>query len=194
MDRVYDNISIGKPVSNTQIYIMDRWDHLQPAGIAGELCLSGDNLARGYLNQPELTHEKFARFYHTGDLARWLPDGNIEFLGRIDHQVKIRGYRVELGEIESCLMAVDRVAEVVVMNRTDDGEETCLCAYIVPGAGKEPDTGALKERLGTMLPGYMIPSFFVLLERFPLTPAGKLDRGALPAPFISRAKEYSPPR
>ncbi|HYF81964.1 MAG TPA: amino acid adenylation domain-containing protein, partial [Clostridia bacterium] len=186
-----DNIPIGKPISNTSIYIIDRNNDLQPIGISGELCASGDGLARGYLNKPELTEEKFVpnpfepgtRMYRTGDLARWLPDGNIEFLGRIDHQVKIRGFRIELGEIESRLLKHEAVKDAIVISREDKNGDKYLCAYITAGRGLT--VSELREYLGKELPEYMIPSYFVQLESMPLTPNGKIDRKALPEPNSS---------
>ena len=173
---------------------------LVPVGVNGELCIAGEGLARGYLNQPELTAEKFVanpfeegtRMYRTGDLARWLPDGNIEFLGRIDHQVKIRGFRIELGEIESRLMQHPRIREVVVIARTDAGKDKYLCAYYV--AGEELEVKELRSFLAAELPGYMLPGFFVPLKALPLTANGKVDRKALPDPDRSliSGTEYVP--
>jgi len=183
---------IGRPITNTQIYILDR--HLQPVpvGVAGELYISGDGLAREYLNRPDLTSEKFipnpfnnkpgSRLYKTGDRARYLSDGNIEFLGRIDHQVKIRGFRIELGEIEGQLKRHPGVRENAVLLREDAPGDKRLVAYIV--AASEPAIAAseLRAFLKEKLPEYMLPSAFVLLEALPLTPNGKVDRKALRAP------------
>ena len=179
---------IGRPVDNTQIYIVDRNNNLQPIGIAGELCISGDGLAKGYLNRPELTAEKFVenpfvpgkRMYRSGDLARWLPDGNIEFLGRIDYQVKIRGFRIELGEIEAELINYPSVKEAVVIDKDDTNDQKYLCAFIV--AEQELTTKELRGHLIKILPEYMIPSIFIQLEKMPLTPNGKIDRKVLPEP------------
>ncbi|PFU38419.1 hypothetical protein COK88_31090, partial [Bacillus cereus] len=154
----------------------------------GVICAGGDGLARGYLNRDELTREKFVpnpfvsgeRMYRTGDLGRWLPDGTIEYLGRIDHQVKIRGYRIELGEVESVLQEVDSVREAVVVVRENEDGLKQLCAYFV---GEESLTVAqLREEMSEELPEYMIPSYFVQLKQMPLTPNGKIDRKALPEP------------
>jgi amino acid adenylation domain-containing protein len=183
-----EQITIGRPLANTRVYILDRHANPVPVGVSGELCLGGAGLARGYLNRPELTAEKFVanpfipgeRMYRTGDLARWLPDGNIEFLGRIDHQVKIRGFRVELGEIETGLLTHQSVREAVVTARDDQAGTRYLCAYIV--ADSPLSTPELREHLSRRLPDYMIPSCFVALERLPLTPNGKIDRKALPEP------------
>ena len=181
-------IPIGQPISNTQVYVLN--DALQPApiGVPGELHLGGDGLARGYLDRPELTAEKFipnpfgpGRLYKTGDLVRWLPDGAIEYLGRIDHQVKLRGFRIELGEIEAALNQHPAVQECVVLAREDTPGEKRLVAYVVLS-----DADAdLRSHLQAMLPEYMIPSAFVMLEALPLNPNGKVDRNALPVPDLS---------
>jgi amino acid adenylation domain-containing protein/thioester reductase-like protein len=206
------NIPIGKPVDNNQIYIMDRNDKLQPIGVPGELCIGGDSLARGYLNNPELTDEKFIespfkhltpwtqypKVYRTGDLARWLPvkhkdwliEGKIEFLGRIDYQVKIRGFRIELGEIENQLLHIENLKEAVVIAREDASGQKYLCAYIVSGGIM--DTSDIKERLAKNLPDYMVPSYFVQIEKMPLNPSGKIDTKALPAPEV-KSIEYAAP-
>ncbi|WP_433709133.1 amino acid adenylation domain-containing protein [Paenibacillus illinoisensis] len=180
--------TIGRPIQNTQVYILGEQGELQPIGVPGELHISGAGLARGYLNKPELTAEKFVpnpyapgeRMYRSGDLARWLPDGTIEYLGRIDHQVKIRGYRIELGEIESQLLRHPSVQETVVTALEDETGEKYLSAYIV--SNDEWTTAQLRRHLLEMLPEYMVPSFFVALEQIPLTPNGKVDRRNLPAP------------
>ena len=183
-------VPIGKPIDNIQLYVVDKYNNLQPVGIPGELCISGDGLARGYLNRPELTAEKFvfnpfagenspkSCMYRTGDLARWLPDGNIEYLGRIDHQVKIRGFRIELGEIEEELLKHESIKEVVVAARTEKEGSSYLCAYMVSDRDIAP--GELREYLTRNLPEYMVPSYFVRLEKMPLSQNGKVDRKALP--------------
>ncbi len=196
-----NNIPIGKPISNSTAYIIDKTNNLQPIGIKGELCVGGDGLARGYLNRPELTTEKFTdnpfipetKMYRTGDLARWLPDGSIEFLGRIDHQVKIRGFRIELGEIENKLLEHDLVKEAVVAIKEGKNNDKYLCAYII-GKG-EFNAAELREYLSKDLPGYMIPSYFLKLEKLPLTPNGKVDRKSLPEPDgdITTGVEYEAP-
>jgi amino acid adenylation domain-containing protein/thioester reductase-like protein len=198
----YDNIPIGKPIANVKTYVLDKNNQLQPIGVPGELCIAGVGLAAGYLNQPELTKDKFvdssfepgARMYRTGDLVRWLPDGNIEFLGRIDHQVKIRGFRIELGEIENELLQHENIKEVVVIDRQDIGTDKYLCAYIV--AGGEPSVPELREYLAQKLPAYMIPSFFTFLDKLPLTPNGKIDRNMLPQPDrnVNADEDYTAPR
>ncbi len=202
------NIPIGKPIDNIQLYIVDRVLRLQPMGIPGELCISGIGLARGYLNRPELTAEKFEFnwsyksfrtyiLYKTGDLARWLNDGPpaggaakgiIEFLGRIDRQVKIRGFRIELEEIEAQLLAHEDIKEAVVIPMVDRTGDHCLCAYWTPQ--REVEILSLREYLVERLPDYMIPSYFVKLERLPLTPTGKIDRKALPIPEGKSRQKY----
>ncbi|NEN81312.1 non-ribosomal peptide synthase/polyketide synthase [Paenibacillus elgii] len=196
------SVPIGRPIANHQVYILDAQNRLAPIGVAGELCVSGIGLARGYLNRPELTAEKFVtvpfapekRMYRTGDLARWLPDGNIEYLGRIDHQVKIRGYRIELGEIEAQLMKTEAVKEALVIAWEDESGQKQLCAYFT--AERPLATGDLRSELAGALPGYMIPTHFMQLERMPLTPNGKVDRKALPAPegTAHTGAEYRAPR
>jgi amino acid adenylation domain-containing protein len=206
--------SIGRPVANTRIYILDPRRQIVPIGVIGEIHIGGAGVARGYLNRPELTAERFlqdpfsevpqARMYRTGDLARWRPDGTIEYLGRNDHQVKIRGFRIELGEIEQHLVRHPGVKEAAVMARegatyTSHGEKR-LVAYVIPrlpdGAqtGTSPET--LRAHLKTVLPEYMVPSAFVTLDRFPLTPSGKLDRRALPAPELGAGviRSYEAPQ
>jgi len=190
------SVPIGRPIANTQVYLLD--DHLQPVpvGVPGELYIGGDGLARGYLNRPDLTSDRFIpnpfsdkkgdRLYKTGDLARYLSDGNIEFLGRQDDQVKIRGFRIEPGEIEAVLEQHPAVQEVVVMVREDIPGNKRLVAYLVVNQLAAPTIPKLQQFLKQKLPEYMVPSTFVLLEVLPLTPNGKIDRRALPAPDTSR--------
>uniref|UniRef100_UPI00068B5399 non-ribosomal peptide synthetase n=1 Tax=Andreprevotia chitinilytica TaxID=396808 RepID=UPI00068B5399 len=197
---------IGRPIANSQIYLLDPHGQPVPLGVAGELYIGGVGVARGYLNRPELTTERFvadpfsadpqARMYKTGDLARWLPDGNIEYLGRNDFQVKIRGFRVELGEVEAQLAACAGVREVVVMAREDQPGDKRLVAYVIPQEGADPSAADLRQQLSQSLADYMLPSAFVTLETFPLTPNGKLDRKALPAPDQSSviSREYEAPQ
>ncbi|SHM78877.1 amino acid adenylation domain-containing protein [Duganella sacchari] len=185
---------IGVPIPDLGVYILDSRQNPVPVGVPGELHVSGAGLARGYLNRPDLTAERFvpdpfsaqagARMYRSGDLARWLPDGGIEYLGRIDHQIKIRGFRIELGEIESALAALDGVREALVLAREDNRGDKRLVAYVVSSL----EESALRAGLGKTLPEYMVPSHFVSLERFPLTGNGKVDRKALPAPDLSRSQ------
>ncbi|AGC75292.1 non-ribosomal peptide synthetase [Nonlabens dokdonensis] len=178
-------VTIGKPLNNEQVCILSQNYALQPKGVIGELCVSGAGLSRGYLNQPKLTAEKFIdhpfiegeRLYKTGDLARWLPDGNIEFIGRKDHQVKIRGYRIELGEIEYVLNKQSGVVSSVVVAQ-EKGQDKHLVAYLVTESNI--DQATLKESLRSHLPTYMIPQYFMKLEALPLTSNGKIDRKALP--------------
>ncbi|MBC8951227.1 MULTISPECIES: non-ribosomal peptide synthetase [Xenorhabdus] len=183
------SIPIGRPIQNTDIYILDTDSQPVQMGVAGELCIAGVNLARGYLNRPELTAEKFCtlpaplncRVYRTGDLVRWLPDGMIEYLGRIDHQVKIRGYRIELGEIENTVLSAPGVkdARVVALAREDGSKY--LTAYILPTVGY--DEQQVRRKLLAVLPEFMVPPWFIILDAFPLTPNGKLDRALLPNPL-----------
>nr|WP_277547764.1 non-ribosomal peptide synthetase [Brevibacillus laterosporus] len=183
-----DKPHIGKPVLNKKAYIINPNYQLQPIGVPGELCIGGVGIAPGYWNRPELTREKFVdnpfaqgeRMYKTGDLVRWLPDGNIEFLGRIDDQVKIRGHRIELGEIETRLLEHEQVIEAVVLAREDEQGQAYLCAYLV--AADEWTVAELRKHLGKTLPDYMIPAYFIELEEFPLTPSGKVNKKALPEP------------
>ncbi|BDA67974.1 amino acid adenylation domain-containing protein [Calothrix sp. PCC 7716] len=187
---------IGKPILNASVYILD--ENLQPTlpSEAGELYIGGVGLANGYLNRPELTSEKFIinpfgadskeRLYKTGDLARYLPDGNIEFLGRIDHQVKIRGFRIELGEIETTLLQLPNIRETVVIARHEEGREKHLVAYIVLEKGQTITKSEIRNYLTSKLAEYMVPSSFVILEALPLNANGKVDRNALPAPLHTR--------
>ncbi|WP_281925842.1 condensation domain-containing protein, partial [Flavobacterium collinsii] len=195
-------IPIGRPISNTQIYILD--DNLEPVviGGSGKLYVSGSGVARGYLNKPELTLEKFVpnpfiegkRMYDTGDLACWLPDGNIEFLGRKDHQVKIRGYRIELGEIENTILQYSEDLKQVVVEVKENNQEKVLVAYFVSAANLEK--AQLRSFLQEKLPDYMVPGFYIELEKLPLTPNGKIDRNALPGISVEDVirKEYVGPR
>ncbi|MCP5050991.1 MAG: amino acid adenylation domain-containing protein, partial [bacterium] len=206
-----NSLNIGTPIANTGIFILDKNKKLQPIGICGELFISGEGMARGYINNPQSTAEKFILcpfnhllqtvgnhlMYHTGDVARWLPDGNIEFFGRIDNQIKIRGFRVELGEIERRLSLHESINEAVVICKTTDNGDKHLYSYIVyNGLGEEKITGAdLRRYLARTLPDYMIPSYFVPLETLPLTPNGKVDREALPNPEPNvGTREYVAPR
>ena len=196
-------VAIGKPISNTQIYILGKHLQLVPIGVAGEIYIGGDGLARGYLNRPELTKEKFianpfdtGRLYQTGDLARYLPDGNIEYLGRIDNQVKLRGFRIELGEIEASLMNHPQIRQAVVIASEELSANKRLVAYVVSESGSETSNiSTLRQYLLSKLPEYMVPSAFVSLEDLPLTPNGKVDRKALPAPdgHTEREVEYVAP-
>jgi len=200
-----DDIPIGKPISNINHFIVDKDNHLRPVGIPGELCIAGVSLARGYLNHTELTHLKFEsnsfkegdRMYKTGDIGRWLTDGNIEFLGRVDHQIKIRGFRIELGEIESRLLKHGFIKEAVVLDRTVEKGNKYLCAYFILNSSSSSSSfqiSDLRDYLSKELPDYMIPSYFVQLERFPLSISGKIDKIALPIPENKNARHYTAPR
>jgi len=188
--QIVNSVSIGCPISNTQVYILDSLLQPVPIGVPGELYIAGDGLARGYFNRPELTARAFisnpfsgepdARLYKTGDLARYWPDGNIEYLGRIDNQVKIRGYRIELGEIEETLRQHPAVQDAAAIARDDGSGNKGLVAYVVLDPDKLPSISNLRGYLQEKLPEYMVPSAFVTLESLPLTPNGKLDRHALP--------------
>ena len=183
--------SIGRPLRNTTTYVLDSWGRLAPVGVPGELLLGGACLARGYLNRPDLTAEKFItktvgsgpaeRLYKSGDLVRWRPDGNLEFMGRIDHQVKIRGYRIELGEIETRLMKLDGIQQALVLARQDSPGDLRLVAYLVAESSKR-SIPELKASLGQQLPPHMVPSAWVFLDKLPMTPNGKIDVKSLPAP------------
>jgi amino acid adenylation domain-containing protein len=183
-------VPIGKPLSNTRSYILDENLRLVPVGLTGELCLSGAGLARGYLNEPKLTDEKFCpnpfkdgeRIYRTGDMAKWGDDGLIQFLGRGDGQVKVRGFRVEIGEIERKLLACGAVAEAAVTARTDQFGQKGLVAYFTMEEGRDRSVEGIRAELAAWLPSYMIPEFFVKLERVPRLPSGKIDLQALPEP------------
>jgi aspartate racemase len=200
-------VPIGRPLANTRCYLLDAQLQPVPVGVPAELCVGGDGLARGYLNRPELTEEKFvtdpfnqdpkARLYRTGDRCRWLPDGNIEYLGRLDHQVKVRGFRIELGEIEALLGGHPAVREAVAVAREDVPGDKRLVAYVTAKQGEPPKVSELRGLLQAKLPEYMVPSAFVVLERFPLTPNGKVDRKALPVPDEGRPQledSYVAPR
>lgn len=220
--RVTDEITIGKPIANTQIYILNHENSPCPIGVAGELCIAGDGVGLGYLNPPELTAEKFVKnpfaneenhygktMYRTGDLARWRADGQIEYLGRIDTQVKIRGLRIELGEIENVMAEVDGIELCAVADKKDESGRQYLVGYYTEKQGGISDETAVQNaqtnsnieneiriRLQSKLPRYMIPNYFVKLETFPMTPSGKLDRKNLPTPtdFGNIMTEYVAPR
>jgi len=219
--------TIGRQIANTAVLILDRYFNVMPVGAAGELCIAGTGLAAGYLNRPELTSEMFDQdyqddqdekglkkrtgkysftplplypstpLYRTGDLARWLPDGNIEFLGRVDHQVKIRGYRIELEEIENRLRRYEKIEDALVMTKADKNGFKYLCAYIVSATGITNEAVEYRKYLSQFLPEYMLPSYFVCLDAFPLTANNKIDRRALPEPGetgTSGGVEHTMPR
>jgi len=195
-------VVIGRPLANTQIYVLDSRLHPVPVGVAGEIYIGGTGVTRGYLNRPELTAEKFlpdpfrndpeARLYKTGDLGSFLPDGTIKFLGRSDHQVKIRGFRIELGEIESALRSHPGISDSVVVVREDHPGIKRLAGYFIASEGKAPATAELRAHLAQRLPDYMLPSSFVALEKFPLNANGKVDRKNLPAPEYGLTDANSP--
>ena len=205
-NNISDLPPIGKPVDNTQLYILDGKGKPVPARVAGELYIAGAQVARGYLNLPELTEEKFvrdifskdenAKMYRTGDLARWLPDGNIEYLGRGDDQIKIRGYRVELGEIESVLQKSELVNGAVVLAKEDKAGNKRLIGYVVSNSKGDFDKEAVDSYLRSRLPEYMVPGVWVKLDNIPLNANGKVDRKALPDPDLSGllSNEYTAPR
>ena len=182
------SIPIGKPILNTQVYVLDSKDQMVPPGGIGNLLIGGDGVVRGYLNRPELTAERFVsdpfrpegRLYRTGDLARFLPDGNLEYMGRADFQVKIRGFRIELGEIETALEQQPGVAQAVVVAREDLHADKILAAFFVAKAGNSVDPDSLRGPLEAALPSYMVPTHFIQLDSLPLTANGKIDRNALP--------------
>jgi amino acid adenylation domain-containing protein len=201
-------VPIGKPIANTQFHVLDKELQLVPIGVPGDLYIAGDGLARGYLNQPELTANRFvqnpfskqpgARMYKTGDLVLRRPNGDLEFLGRTDDQIKLRGFRIELGEIQSVLATYPGIREAVVLLRKDRPQEERLVAYFVLNAGAQnPSPADLRAFLLVKLPDYMIPAAFIVMESLPLTPNGKIDRRALPAPDWSgqaRGSQYAEPR
>jgi acyl carrier protein len=221
----YSNLSsvpIGIPAANNNLLVLDEHMHLCPIGVSGELYIAGDALARGYLNNPELTAERFPesgvgaglaparelstadgqpqglplqfidaqRLYRTGDIGRRLPDGNIEFVDRDDQQVKIRGFRIEPGEIENRLRSLPAIKEAVVIDRETETGDKYLCAYIVGDPG---DKTQLRDHLSRTLPAYMIPAYFVQLEKIPLNPNGKVDRKSCPLPGPETGKTYAAP-
>lgn len=209
LDQLNGSVSIGRPIANTQLYIVDKFMQPVPIGVPGELLIGGDGVVRGYLNRPELTNERFIpdpfqsrtthhapRVYRTGDLVKYLPSGDVEFLGRVDFQVKIRGYRIELGEIESLLNSHETVREAVVVAREDVPGDKRLVAYLLSRPGQTISGQALRDWLRNQLPEFMVPAHFVPMESFPLTPNKKTDRKALPAPdevMVASEVEYAPP-
>ena len=197
-----ETIPIGVPINNTQVFVLDSSLRPVPAGVIGELYISGAGLARGYLHRAEPTAERFVanpygyqgeRMYRTGDLVKWRADGNLEFVGRVDHQVKMRGFRIELGEIEAALQQDERVDQAVVVMRAETSRDKRLVGYIVPAQGQQPDPADLRHDLSKRLPAYMVPAAIVTLAEMPLTANGKVDRRALPAPEFT-LKQWREPR
>ncbi|MCL2821457.1 MAG: amino acid adenylation domain-containing protein [Oscillospiraceae bacterium] len=200
--KIDGDISIGTPIANTQVYILDKNLNPLPISVTGELCISGDGVGLGYLNRPELTAEKFMcnpfisgkRMYKTGDLARWREDGNIEFLGRLDYQVKVRGLRIELGEIEGAITTFAGINQIVVVVKNDDNGRQYICAYYI--SDNELDDKELRADLAKTLPRYMMPHFFIRMFSFPTTTSGKIDRKSFPTPDFTQSQsgvEYIAP-
>jgi len=197
-------IRIGHPIANTQVYVLDKCLNPVPVGVVGELYIGGDGLARGYLNHPDLTTERFIdltiedqqhRIYRTGDLCRYHEDGNLEFMGRIDFQVKIRGFRIELGEIETVLLSHPKIKQAVVLAREDEPDSKYLVAYYVTDQAAQLEANTVRDFVMNQLPEPMVPSYFIKLDAMPLTSNGKLDRKSLPAPKGAEIRhEYSPPQ
>jgi amino acid adenylation domain-containing protein len=189
------SVPIGKPIANTQVYILDEWLDPVPVGVTGEIHIGGEAVAWGYLNRPELTAEKFmpdpfnkksgARLYRTGDLARYLDDGSVEYIGRADRQVKLRGFRVELGELESSLKKHAAVKQAAVVFLEDDTGQKRLVAYVALNEARTATISELRAHLKKELPTYMVPAAIVVLEEMPLTAGGKIDRQALPSPEVA---------
>jgi amino acid adenylation domain-containing protein len=200
------SVPIGRPISHTRMLVLDAHHQLVPVGVPGELFIAGVQVGRGYLGRPELTAERFIpnpfgtepgeRMYRTGDVARWLPDGSLDYLGRVDFQVKVRGFRIELGEVEAALLRSADIREAVAVARDNASGGKRLVAYLVAWPGRTVDIQALRTFLGQSLPEHMVPSAFVLLEAMPLSPNGKVDRKALPAPesTMRRREDYVAPR
>ncbi len=189
--------TIGGPLPNERVYVLDPEMQPVPIGVSGELFIAGDGVARGYIHRPELTAQKFiadpfvpnAKMYRTGDLARWRSDGTLEYLGRLDHQVKLRGFRIELGEVQAAIRRHPAIRDVLVMAREDSVAGKVLVAYVVVTPGCEPDSNGLRETVRQQVPEFMVPAQFVFLPELPMTPNGKVDRAALPAPALDVRKE-----
>ena len=197
---IKSSVLAGKPIFNTQVYILDEDLKLVPRGFVGEICIAGDGVGKGYINDEALTAEKFVpnpfnpqaagKLYRTGDLGRYLPDGNIEYIGRADQQVKVRGFRIDLGDIETAIRQNPTIREAVVVDKALSPDQRCLIAYLVKEQGEDnlsddEVTGRLREFLMEKLPNYMVPDLFSVLAQLPLTPNGKIDRNALPIPGVS---------
>ncbi|WP_281889309.1 non-ribosomal peptide synthetase [Paenibacillus sp. YYML68] len=199
--RIYDMdyVPIGRPIHNTTVYVVNKLGQLQPVGVPGELWIGGDGTAIGYVNRDDLTSSKFVdspfitgeRLYKTGDRVRWTNEGQLEFIERMDQQVKIRGYRIEMGEVEKQLQRLELVKEAIVTAGKDDSGHAYLCAYYIPNANIS--VSELKSRLSAVLPAYMVPDCFMAMEKFPLTPNGKINKRALPAPVRIDIRPYEAP-
>lgn len=197
-----NSVPIGKPIDNIQLYVMDQKMQLQPIGVPGELCIAGVGLAKGYLNRPDLTAEKFVdnpfsegkKLYRTGDLVKWRDDGNIEYLGRLDFQVKIRGLRIELGEIENAILLYPGIKECIVNAWEKQPGDLHLVSYIVCEKGTSIEASEIQGFLSKTLPDYMVPRIFVFMDAMPLSANGKADRKALPKPVLEKKAEYVAPR
>ncbi|WP_280501830.1 AMP-binding protein, partial [Nocardia farcinica] len=195
-----DTVPIGAPVFNTRVYVLDSRLRPSPVGVAGELYLAGDQLAREYVRRADLTADRFVanpfgtgeRMYRTGDLVAWTADGELEYLGRTDFQVKLRGLRIELGEIEATLTGLPEIAQSVVVRHVDQRGNENLVAYVVPASGATLDVDLVREDLAAKLPAYMVPALIMALAEFPLNASGKLDRRALPAPSFEAAQFRAP--
>jgi acyl carrier protein len=192
-------VSIGRPIANTSLFVLDAALQPVPIGVAGELYIGGDGVTPGYLDRPELTRERFVeiegqRAYRTGDLVKFLPDGRLLFLGRLDHQVKIRGHRVELGEIEETLCRHNSIEDAIVAATQDPDAGQSLAAYVILRNGSSPRPMDLRRFLESQLPSYMIPGSFVFLDAFPRTPNGKIDRKRLPRPAAAEPRDVIQPR
>ena len=199
------DINIGTPIANTQIYIIDKDNNPLPISVAGELCIAGDGVGKGYLNRPELTAERFVPnpfsteenhhgkvMYHTGDFARWRADGEIEYLGRMDAQVKIRGLRIELGEIQNVMSSMEGIGLTAVADKRDENNRQYLVGYYTADA--PVDEKMLRQHLSAKLPKYMVPNYFMRLDTMPMTSSGKTDWKNLPMPdFTVQATEYTAP-
>src|SRR5690606_34862333 len=192
-----DRISVGSPIANTKLYILDAEQKVVPIGVVGEMYVRGAGVSKGYIDNKLLTAERFVSIdnsicYKTGDFARWLPNGTIEYLGRIDDQIKLRGYRIELGEIEVSLMDHPQISSAIVINKHSDND-ICLIGYYITDQNDPIEVGELKDHLLKNLPGYMVPSHFVKIEEIPLTSNGKLDRSSLPEPEIIKSASHVNP-
>ncbi|MFE4458186.1 amino acid adenylation domain-containing protein, partial [Nocardia tengchongensis] len=200
VDADTETVPIGRPVFNTQVYVLDSRLRPVPVGVAGELYLAGEQLARGYVARPDLSSDRFVanpfgdgeRMYRTGDLVTWTADGELDYIGRTDFQVKLRGLRIELGEIESALTALDAIAQSVVVVRNDPHAGDQLVGYVIAAPGRTVDVDAVRAEIGDSVPSYMVPSILMVLDEFPLNASGKLDRKALPAPVFEAAVFRAP--